>query len=318
VTDIAPVAVPPAAPRVRGWPRAAGLLGIAMATAVLQPSVLMAAPFLVLGFVRGMRPLGVFLACLISVVVVTYGVPPRDVVWYLERGWAVLVGGGFAALSLRRPEARFSGRALAAVAGAAAVAAVVLAVRTGSWGTVEWAVEQRISQGLGTALEALRMMRGGEALPPALVTAVHETVRAQANVFPALLGISSMAALGVAWWVYVRLSSGSDQGVGPLREFRFNDHLVWVLIAGVVLLLTPWEDVLARVGANTVVFMGALYALRGAAVILFLSGGLSLLGYVMLILGLVFLPPLVLTGAMVIGIGDTWLDVRRKLRSTPV
>ena len=198
-----------------------------------------------------------------------------------------------------------------------AVAAVVLAARSGSWGTVEWAVEQRISQGLGTALEALRMMRGGQALPPALVTAVHETVRAQAKVFPALLGLSSMAALGVAWWVYVRLSSGSDRGVGPLRDFRFNDHLVWVFIAGLVLLLTPWEDVLARVGANTVVFMGALYALRGAAVILFLSGGLSLVGYVMLILGLLFLPPLVLTGAMVIGIGDTWLDVRRKLRSTP-
>ena len=137
-------------------------------------------------------------------------------------------------------------------------------------------------------------------------------------VFPALLGLSSMAALGVAWWVYVRLSSGSDQGVGPLRDFRFNDHLVWVFIAGVVLLLTPWEDILARVGANTVVFMGALYALRGAAVILFLSGGLSLFGYVMLIFGLIFLPPLVLTGAMVIGIGDTWLDVRRRLRSTSV
>lgn len=289
-----------------------------MATAVVQPSVLVAAPFLILGFVLGMRPVAVFVACLVGVVVVTYGVPPRDVVWFVERGWAVLVGGSFTALTLRRPGAHFSGRALASVAGAAAVAGLVLAARSGSWGAVEWAVEQRISSGLGMALEALRMVRGGEALPPALVTAVHETIRAQAMVFPALLGISSMAALGVAWWVYVRLSSGSDQGVGPLRDFRFNDHLVWVFIAGVVLLLTPWEDILARVGANTVVFMGALYALRGAAVILFLSGGLSLFGYVMLIFGLVFLPPLVLTGAMVIGIGDTWLDVRRRLRSTSV
>jgi hypothetical protein len=86
---------------------------------------------------------------------------------------------------------------------------------------------------------------------------------------------------------------------------------------GLLLLVTRWEDILARVGANTVVFMGALYALRGAAVILFLSGGLSLFGYVLLAFGLVFLPPLVLTGAMVIGIGDTWLDVRRKLGSSP-
>lgn len=288
-----------------------------MATAVMQASVLMAVPFLILCLVFGMRHLGVLVACLVSVAVVTYGVPPRDVLWYVERGWAVLVGGGFVALTLRRPDARFSGRALAAVGAAALVSTVLFSVRSGSWGTVEWAVEQRIAQGLGTALEALRAMRGGEPLPPALVTAVHETVRTQAKVFPALLGVSSMAALGVAWWVYVRLSSGSDQGVGPLRDFRFNDHLVWVFISGMVLVLTPWEDVLVRVGANAVVFMGALYALRGAAVILFLSGGLTLFGYVMLVFGLVFLPPLVLTGAMVIGIGDTWLDVRRKLRSTP-
>ena len=63
--------------------------------------------------------------------------------------------------------------------------------------------------------------------------------------------------------------------------------------------------------------IGEVMALRGAAVILFLSGGLSLFGYVLLILGLVFLPPLVLTGAMVVGLGDTWLDVRRRGRSTP-
>ena len=318
MADVASVAGPPVPPRVRGWPRAAGLLGIAMATAVMEASVLIAVSFLVLALVLGYRPLGVFLVCLVAVAVVTYGIPPRDALWYVERGWAVLMGGAFVALTLRRPEAEFSGRALAAVAGAAAVAAGVLAVRSGAWGTVEWAVEQRISEGLGTALEALRTLRGGDALPPALVTAVHETVRTQAKVFPALLGLSSMAALGVAWWVYVRLSSGSDQGVGPLRDFRFNDHLVWVFIGGLVLLVTPWEDVLARVGANAVVFMGALYALRGAAVILFLSGGLSLFGYVILVFGLVFLPPLVLTGAMVIGIGDTWIDVRRRLRSTPV
>jgi hypothetical protein len=124
-----------------------------------------------------------------------------------------------------------------------------------------------------------------------------------------------MAALGVAWWAYVRLSSGSDQGVGPLREFRFNDHLVWVFITGLLLILPRWGDLVVRVGANAVVFMGALYAVRGGAVILFLSGGLSLLGYVLLVFGLLFVPPLVLMGALVIGLGDTWLDVRSKAGS---
>jgi hypothetical protein len=147
------------------------------------------------------------------------------------------------------------------------------------------------------------------------VSAVYRTVEVQAAVFPALLGIASMASLGVAWWLYVRLSSGSDQGLGPLRDFRFNDHLVWLFIAGLVLVVIRWGDALAGVGANAVVFMGALYALRGAAVIMFLSGGLSLFGYVLVGLGLLFVPPLVLVGALVVGIGDTWLDVRNRTRS---
>ncbi|MDP2957998.1 MAG: DUF2232 domain-containing protein [Longimicrobiales bacterium] len=314
MTDVAPV-LPAAAKQPKGWPRAVALMGVAMATAVLQPSVLVAVPFLLLGFVLGVRRLSVVAASVLAAVVVAAG-EAQTPLWYVERGWAFLAGGWFAALTLRQPRSAFSGRALGAVAGAAVVAGVVLGTRSGAWSTVEWAVEERIAQGIGTALEALRFMRGGEALPPSLVTAVQETVRTQSAVFPALLGVSSMAALGVAWWVYVRLSSGSDQGVGPLREFRFNDHLVWVFIAGLVLLVAQWQVVLSRVGANTVVFMGALYAVRGAAVILFLSGGLSLFGYVMLAFGLVFLPPLVLTGAMVIGIGDTWLDVRRRAGPT--
>lgn len=303
-------AVPSASPS-RGWPRAALLLGIALATGVVSPPILVAVPFLMLGFVLGMRRLGVLAGCLLAVVVVMAG-EGRDALWYVERGWAVLAGGWFAGLTLRRPDATFSGRALGAVAGAAAVAVGALALRTDGWSTVEWVIQERVAQGISSAMEAIRLMRGGQALPPALMTAVEETVRTQVRVFPALLGISSMAALGVAWWVYVRLASGNAQGVGPLRDFRFNDHLVWVFIAGLLLLVTRWEDVLARVGANAVVFMGALYAVRGAAVILFLSGGLSLFGYVMLAFGLIFLPPLVLTGAMVIGIGDTWLDVRRR------
>jgi hypothetical protein len=282
-----------------------------MATAVVRPSVLVGMPFLFLGFVLGIRRLAVFAAALLALVLVMDG-GGRDTLWYVERGWALLAGGCFVALTLRNPSWSFSGRALAAVAGAGALAAGFFALRSGSWGMVEWAVERRVGEGIDTAMEVLRLLNQDDVLSPALIGAVYETVETQLSVFPALVCVSSVSALGVAWWLYVRLSSGSDQGLGPLRDFRFNDHLVWLFIAGLVLLVLRWEDVTARIGANTVVLMGALYAARGAAVILFLSGGFSLFGYVLLGLGLVFLPPLVLTGAMVVGIGDTWVDVRRR------
>ena len=66
------------------------------------------------------------------------------------------------------------------------------------------------------------------------------------------------------------------------------------------------------------VFMGALYALRGSAVFMFISGGLSVFGYVMLAIALVLAAPVVLGVAMVVGIGDTWFDVRARLRETAV
>ncbi|MGD8319136.1 MAG: DUF2232 domain-containing protein [Gemmatimonadota bacterium] len=305
---------PPPRGRPRPWLRATALFGITLVTSVIQPSVLVAVPFLALAATMGMRRFPVLAAALLATVIAVTG-GSADGIWYVERGWALLVAGWFTAVTLRRPASPFSRRALVSVAGAAVVVGLLLSVRSGAWGTIEWAVKDRMTHSVGTAMEAWRVLRGGEALPPTLVSAVYQTVEAQASVFPAMLGIASMAGLGVAWWLYVRLSSGEDGGLGPLRDFRFNDHLVWLFIAGLLLVVLRWGDSLARVGANAVVFMGALYALRGAAVIMFLSGGLSLFGYILLGVGLVFVPPLVLTGAMVIGIGDTWLDVRNRVGS---
>jgi len=295
----------------RGWLRAVGLFVVALGASLVEPMVLMGVPFLLLGMGLGVRRPAVFVAAVVATVLVLGGLE-RDTLWYLDRGWAVLAGGCFLALTLHRPSSLFSARALGAVAGAGACAAILLSLQPDAWGTVDWAVRDRMTEGVTTAVQALMVLRGGEALPPTLVAAIYDSVEAQAEVFPAVLGIATLASLGVAWWLYVRLSAGTDDGVGPLRSFRFNDHLVWILIGGLILLVGRWEAVATRVGANAVVFMGVLYALRGAAVILFLSGGLSLLGYVLLGFGLVFLPPVVLTGAVMIGIGDTWLDVRSK------
>jgi hypothetical protein len=122
-----------------------------------------------------------------------------------------------------------------------------------------------------------------------------------------------MAALCVVWWLYARLTNSDQPGLGPLKEFRFNDQLVWVFVGGLLLLVTRAGEPLGRVGANVMVFMGALFALRGAAVVVFMSGGVSLVGLLVVTVGLVLVPALVLSGALVIGIGDVYLDVRGRV-----
>ncbi len=300
----------------RGWPRAAALLGVVLATSTsaVQPAVLIAVPLLVLLVARGLRgigQIGPFAGVVLASVVVAVG--SHDGLWYAERAWAVLIGGGFLAFSMVVPTWSVSSRAFGAVTGATALAAGVLAVRADAWRALDSAVTVAVRASSDEALARLQAL-GGEG-PSAQVTATMARIaETQAAVFPAMIGIASMAALAVAWWVRTRLVGEGDQGLGPLRDFRFNDHFVWLLIGGLLLLLVQWGDAFARLGSNTVVFMAALYMLRGAAVFVFLSGGLSMLGYALVLMGLVVAAPVFMSMAVLIGVGDTWLDLRARVR----
>jgi hypothetical protein len=287
-----------------------------MAASVVQPSVLVAVPFLVFAGFRGMRGAGLFVAAVLAMIMAVSG--PRDGFWFLERGWALLLAGWFVGVTMAAPTWRLSSRLLASLAGAFGVTAVMLVANGGAWATIDFVIRDAVEGGVATTLQAFELLRGEGTVSPALAAAITQTARAQTDVFPALMGIASMSALAVAWWLYVRLAGDGDQAIGPVRYFRFNDHLVWLMIAGLLLMVTRWGDAIARVGANAVVFMGALYALRGSAVFMYISGGLSLFGYVLLAISLVLAAPVVVGVALVVGIGDTWLDVRARLRETAV
>ena len=100
-----------------------------------------------------------------------------------------------------------------------------------------------------------------------------------------------------------------------LREFRFNDQMIWVFIGGLLLLALTLGDGWTRLGHNTVLVMGALYAVRGAAVMLFLNGGLTALGGMVLAAITLLIAPVLVAGALLVGLGDTWLDVRTRVRA---
>ena len=297
----------------RAWIRAAALFAVTLTLAVFPPLILVMVPFAILVFTSpGRRFLPLVAAGLGALAVL--GGAARSGMWYVERGWTILLGGCFAALSLRWPNKAFLPRALGAVALALAGAWAVLGVQTSRWTVIDWMITDRMRAGVGTAIEALQLLRGGSPLPASVVSTVYRATQLQGQIFPAMLALSSVAALGVAWWLYVRLVRESDAGLGPLREFRFSDQLVWVLVLGMVLIQFRWGGPLGRAGLNAVCFMGALYALRGAAVVVDITRGLSVLGWLTLTLAVLFLPPFVMVGAFMIGLGDTWFDVRARVR----
>jgi hypothetical protein len=296
-----------------GWRTAAVLAAAAFATSIAQPSVLVAIPFLLLVGTSGIRGRGTILAVAGAMVLALSGV--RDGMWFVERAWALTAGGAFVALSVAAPGWRVTSRALASIASAVAALGLFLLVRVDAWKAVDWTVSDRLRAGFTTWMDAMSILRDGQAPPPTLVSAIYRTVEAQVTVFPALLAIETMAAMAVAWWLYVRLVHRSDRALGPVSSFRFNDHLVWVMVTGLAFVAGWGGEAVTRIGANLAVFMAALYAVRGLAVGTYLSGGISFVGFTLLALGILFAGPVVVGFAVLLGVADTWLDVRARAAS---
>lgn len=304
---------PESADESGAWRRALALFLVSLATAVIQPTLLVAAPFLVLAAFRGVRGGTSFVAILVAMMVVILG--PRNGTWFIERGWALTVGGAFAAATIWRPDLRLLTRGMLAVGCAVLLTGVFTLVRSGAWEAIDWAVSDHLLAAYADTINLLSMTRGGEPVSSALVSALYRTAEMQISVFPALVALESMAGIGVAWWLYVRLLRDEEGGLAPVRGFRFNDHLIWLMLGGLLLMAVRSSDVVTRIGANLAVFMGALYALRGMGVVLFVSGGLSLFGYAMFAIGLLLAPPVVIGFTVLFGIADTWLDLRERVGS---
>jgi hypothetical protein len=286
-----------------GWPTVLGLVLVTITFSVINPVQLVAIPLALL--LVGLPPRPVPVVLLAAALVALLFVGPRDSFWYAERGWALLLGGWFVLALVVWPGATFIARAVAATGAAMASAALLIKGR-GGWAELDHSIAshyREVAESVGRSwpgapLDAERFVAWAGDLP--------------ARLFPSLLGIASLAALALAYWTYRRLT-GAGRPLGRLVEFRFPDVLVWVLIGGLVLLLAPAADWATRVGANLVVFMGALYALRGLGVIVALV--LALVGtkvVVLMALGVValLLYPIVVAGTLLVGVSDTWLDLR--------
>lgn len=295
----------------REWRRTAGLFLILLAFSSISPMILVGIPFAFMVLLMPVRRFGA-LALAGAVLILTFGGRDPTGLWYMERGWAVLLGGWFVGLTLRWPATRFTVRGLAAVGGALATMAAWFTVQPMAWSVLDWSIGERLRQGATLAMHTVQLVRGGSPVPPNIVDAVYTMAESQALLFPALITLSSVAALGVAWWMYIRVGLGREGALGPLQEFRFNDHLVWLFVAGLLAIVLGAGELWTRAGSNAVVFMGALYTLRGAAVLLFVNGGISALGVVVVVLGMLFLAPALILGALLIGLGDTWLDIRTR------
>ena len=307
--------------RPAGWGTVAALSVIAAVLSAINPGLLLVVPFTLLVLaLPPHRPLLTVMAGALALLVMagTRG----GSVWYFERGWALLAAGWFVLAVAVLPRAGFIARGLVALAGAAATSVPFLWLNRGAFAQLEAALGGRLRDAASQAAAAWQKLSsnaGGGGQPSSssgLTDAIYRAADLQVLLFPALLGLATLAGLAVAWWAYRRLAVRDHEPLRPLREFAFPNDLVWLLIAAIAVLVLPVGQAVDRAGANVLAFMAALYALRGAAVLVVIGGAPGPLGMFMGLLALLFLYPLVMATTVLVGLTDTWIDIRARRRAS--
>jgi hypothetical protein len=247
----------------------------------------------------------------------------------LARGWSVLLAASFGVVGLARAGRPFFSRALAACGITLALALLVLLFTAGSVGHLQDTMEAEFSRRVAQAIarweslsrtpewtEFARANPGAAQIAGQGQNQLRALPTVASLLVPALLLLESMAALGLAWGLYHRIARAR---LGPpmaqLREFRFNDQLVWGLIVGITVVAVPTLSPLRPVGVNFLLFFGVLYALRGLGVLTWFLAPGRLMTVVMIGFAL-FMWPLLSVFALGIGLGDTWIDWRSRPRPT--
>lgn len=234
--------------------------------------------------------------------------------WFAQRAWALLLGGGFVVATLMARHATLLGRSLwALLIGGVAVAAAGMLRPDVLMGLDAWMAD-RIQVASVLLLQWTATVDAQPDVAASMTRAITTWAEVQKQVYPALLALASLPALAIGWYLLGRLT-GRPEAPAPIRGFRFNDQLVWLFTLGLSLYVLPLGEAATRIGSNAALFMVAMYVVRGTAIAVWIltAAGASSLTWTLLIIAGALLYPVVLGLAFAVGMGDTWLDVRRRL-----
>jgi hypothetical protein len=245
----------------------------------------------------------------------------------LVHGWTLLLVASFGVASLLTPGQRFLSRALAGL-GIAVAAAFTLGIATPTGlqsirntALGEYNRRTNVTVTMLDEWSHTPAVRRAAARNPAVdsvladnVTQLRSFPEKSVSLLPALLALESLAALAIAWATYSKIArTAPGPRLGALRDFRFNDQLIWGLAVGATIYFLPVFADGRDAGLNLLVFFGALYLLRGVGVLSWVTRQRWVA--TILIVLTIFVPELVGALALGVGVGDTWMDWRNRAPS---
>jgi hypothetical protein len=332
-------ATPPA--RESGWWRpvlALALLLLVPATVLhlvvpLNQTFVLVAPLIAVAAVAGWRaggrlPLALLWSGIAVLVFWQGGGAGRFTL--LAHGWAFVLAASFGAMLMAPIGGSFLPKALAAIALALGISGILVLLSPEGMAGVVTAMAGEFDARSEVAMAAWReatstpewqdLLRDSPTAARIFSDEVVATQSAQMRelgnrLAPAMLALESLAAMAMAWALYHRVGRAR---IGPplarLRDLRFDDTLVWGVVAGLVIVVLPVPGVTRIIGINLLAFFGVLYALRGMGVLVwFLAPGRWMTVF-LVVFTLVFWW-VVGSVAAAVGLGDTWFDWRREKTS---
>jgi len=287
----------------------------ALTQALVAPVALVALPVACLLLVaRSRRPIAVAAGIASGLFAVSWLLSTGELPDQVMRSAAVVTTAAFAVTSAQT-RWTFTHRALFSLGVAAVALAGGFLVLGWSWNRLHWWVSFRTGAALRLVLAAAVPQDPSVATinldQPGFDEILHSMVQTTADLFPAALALQLLVGLALAAAVAPRLARVPvGRPMDQLSDFRFSEHLGWVLAASLVLLLVPGLTRARPVALNLLVVMGVLYGVRGIAVV---AAGLRAVGggvllYAIAAIAIFFLLPAV----VLLGVLDAGLNLRRR------
>ena len=243
----------------------------------------------------------------------------------MARGWAVLLAASFGLVCLWGTSTPFFTRALFAVGISIGTGFLIALASPSGIARFQHAADEELTRRTSRMIELIQAglddpdsrstldrVPGMEELNERAIEVMRVMPSRAATLLPALMALESLAVMALAWGVYRRLSPVQiGPPLIPLNEFKFNDQLIWGLAVGATLCLLPAFEGGRNAGYNLLLFFGALYLVRGIGILGWLSRGRYAL---VVLLGLV--PWVFIFVTLALGLGDTWLDLRRRAKTS--
>ena len=166
-----------------------------------------------------------------------------------------------------------------------------------------------------TPIDGATLAGMSESARGALPARLSANTQAIGDLYPGALVIAALVGGWLAWGWYHRIATrplGSSPR--PFSELRFNDHLVWLLISSLAVTLFRAPGATALVASNLLFVLGALYWARGLAITRYAMSRLAAPPLFKIAVTAFLVLPLAFGGWLLMGVADTWLDIRRRLQ----